>query len=183
MKRICVYCGSRPGRRSEYLESAENLAQAMSARGIGLVYGGASVGLMGKVADTMVENGGETIGVIPHSLFENEIAHTGLTQLITVDNMHQRKERMVSLADGFIALPGGFGTMEEVFEAITWSQLKIHVKPIGLLNVCGYYDRLSDFIHHAVGQEFIKPAHQSLYAIHENPDTLLDEMYKQTARF
>ncbi len=162
--------------RPEYLESAESLAHALLARNIGLIYGGASVGLMGKVADTMVENGGEAIGVIPDSLFDSEIAHTGLTELITVENMHQRKECMASLADGFIALPGGFGTMEEVFEAITWSQLKIHIKPIGLLNVCGYYDLLSDFIHLAVDQAFIRPRHQSLFIMHRDPHDLLDEM-------
>ncbi len=178
MKRICVYCGSKPGSRPEYLESAKNLGHALLARNIGLVYGGASVGLMGKIAVTMIENGGETIGVIPESLFDSEIVHPGLTELITVENMHQRKETMASLADGFIALPGGFGTLEEVFEAITWSQLKIHIKPIGLLNVCGYYDPLSAFIDHAVAQEFIKPKHQSLYTIHDDPDNLLDEMHE-----
>jgi uncharacterized protein (TIGR00730 family) len=176
MNRICVYCGSKPGTRKEYLESAENLAHALLARGIGLVYGGASIGLMGKVADTMIENGGEAIGVIPDSLFDNEIAHSGLTELITVENMHQRKECMASLADGFVALPGGFGTMEEVFEAITWCQLKIHVKPVGLLNVCGYYDLLSEFIHYAVDQEFIRPRHRNLYTMHHDPDSLLDTM-------
>ena len=182
MKRICVYCGSKPGSRPEYLESAKNLGHALLARNIGLVYGGASVGLMGKIAAAMIENGGETIGVIPQSLFDNEIVHPGLTELITVENMHQRKETMASLADGFIALPGGFGTLEEVFEAITWSQLKIHIKPIGLLNVCGYYDPLSAFIDHAVAQEFIKPKHQSLYTIHDDPDNLLDEMRETMKR-
>lgn len=176
MKRICVYCGSKPGIQDEYLASAKSLGHALLARNIGLVYGGANVGLMGKIATTMIENGGEAIGVIPQSLFENEIVQPGLTKLITVENMHQRKETMASMADGFIALPGGFGTMEEVFEAITWSQLKIHIKPIGLLNVCNYYDRLSAFIDHAVAQEFIKPKHQSLYTIHDNPDNLLDAM-------
>ena len=176
MKRVCVYCGSSPGDRPEYLESARNLALALLDRDIGLVYGGASVGLMGKIADTMLENGGEAIGVMPHSLIEKEIAHQGLTELITVDNMHQRKDRMANLADGFVALPGGFGTMEELFEAITWSQLKIQVKPIGLLNVCGYYDHLSKFIAHAVDSKFIKPGHQSLYVLDSEPGKLLDEM-------
>ena len=176
MKRICVFCGSNPGSRTEYLESAENLAHALLARGIGLVYGGSRAGLMGKVADTILENGGEAIGIIPKSLFKNEVAHSGLTELISVDTMHQRKERMAFLADGFVALPGGFGTLEEVFEAITWSQLKLHIKPIGLLNVCGYYDQLSNFINHAVSEEFIKPKHQALYTIHHNPEGLLDEM-------
>ncbi len=180
MKRICVYCGSKAGNRPQYLQAAKNLGQALLARHIGLIYGGASVGLMGGIADTLIENGGEVIGVIPESLFEDEIAHPGLTQRINVKNMHQRKATMASLADGFIALPGGFGTMEEVLEAITWSQLEIHsdpqIKPIGLLNVCGYYNRLSDFIDHAVDQGFIKQKHQSLYIMDDEPDNLLDGM-------
>ncbi len=180
MKKICVYCGSKPGNRPEYQQAAKNLGQALLSRNIELVYGGASVGLMGKIASTMIENGGQVIGVVPGSLFEDEITHPGLTRLITVQNMHQRKATMASLADGFIALPGGFGTLEEVFEAIAWSQLKIHtdprIKPIGFLNVCGYYDRLSDFIDYAVEQEFIAQKHQSLYILDDDPDRLLDEM-------
>ena len=180
IKRICVYCGSKSGNRPEYLHAANSLGQTLLAHNIGLVYGGASVGLMGEIASTMIEHGGEAIGVIPESMFEDEIAHHGLTQLITVPNIHQRKATMASLADGFIALPGGFGTLEEVFEAITWSQLKIHTeprtKPVGLLNVCGYYDRLFDFINHAVAQEFIKPKHQALYSIDDDPAHLLNKM-------
>ena len=153
----------------------------MTDRNIGLVYGGGSIGLMGQIADSVLENNGEAIGVIPAALFKDEVAHRGLTKLITRANMHQRKAKMARLADGFIALPGGFGTLEEFFEAITWSQLKIHSKPkpIGLLNVAGYYDQLHDFICHAVSQGFIKPKHQTLYRVHSDPDTLLDMMVER----
>lgn len=178
MKRICVYCGSNPGSKPEYLEAAKSLAKAMTDRNIGLVYGGASVGLMGQIANSVLESNGQVIGVIPGLLFKNEVTHTDLTELITVNDMHQRKAKMASLADGFIALPGGFGTLEEFFEAITWSQLRIHTKrkPVGLLNESGYYDQLHAFISHAVSQEFVKPKHQALYAIHSDAQTLLGMM-------
>ncbi len=178
MKRICVYCGSKAGSRTEYRDAAKSLARAMTDRNISLVYGGGGIGLMGQIADSVLANNGEVIGVIPDNLFKNEVAHRGLTRLITTADMHHRKARMASLADGFIALPGGFGTLEELFEAITWSQLKIHSKPkpVGLLNAAGYYDQLHDFISHAVSQEFIKPGHQALYTVHSDPGTLLDRM-------
>ena len=182
MKRICVYCGSKPGHDPAYLQSATMLGEAMARRGLGLVYGGASIGLMGRIADTMIENGGETIGVIPGSLFKNEVAHPGLSELITVDSMHLRKEKMASLADGFVALPGGFGTLEEVFEAITWTQIRVHVKPVGLLNTSGYYDPLSGFIDHAVSQGFIKRKHQLLYTMASDPDVLMDQMENMVVR-
>ncbi len=182
MKRICVYCGSKAGNQTQYRNAAKSLASAMSARNIGLVYGGGSIGLMGQIADSIMENNGEAIGVIPAALFKNEVPHQGLTELITVTDMHQRKAKMASLADGFIALPGGFGTLEEFFEAITWSQLKIHnkFKPVGLLNVAGYYDQLHAFINHTVDQGFIKPKHQALYTVHCDPHTLLDRMLERT---
>lgn len=153
----------------------------MTDRNIGLVYGGGSIGLMGQIADSVLANNGEVIGVIPENLFKNEVAHRGLTRLITTADMHHRKAKMASLADGFIALPGGFGTLEELFEAITWSQLKIHSKPkpVGLLNATGYYDQLHDFICHAVSQGFITPGHQALYRVHCDPDTLLDRMVEK----
>ncbi len=178
MKRICVYCGSKAGNQPEYRDAAKSLARAMTERNIGLVYGGGGIGLMGQIADSVLANNGEAIGVIPRDLFRDEVAHRGLTELITMDDMHQRKAKMASLADGFIALPGGFGTLEEFFEAVTWSQLKIHSKskPVGLLNVAGYYDRLHDFLCHTVSQGFIKPKHQALYTVHSDPDTLLDRM-------
>ena len=176
MKRICVYCGSKAGNQPQYLEAAKSLGKAMTERNIGLVYGGGNIGLMGQIADSVMANNGQAIGIIPDSLFKAEVVHRGLTELITMADMHQRKAKMARLSDGFIALPGGFGTLEEFFEAITWSQLKIHSKskPVGLLNVDGYYDRLHAFIGHAVDQGFIKPAHQALYRIHSDPHTLLD---------
>lgn len=174
--RICVYCGSSPGNRPEFLESAEKLGLAMLERGISLVYGGGTTGLMGKIADTVAGGGGETYGVIPHSLVSKEFAHTGLTELIVVDDMHQRKERMASLADGFIALPGGFGTLEELFEIITWAQLGFHDKPIGVLNVYGYYDQLADFVSQATANGFIKEQHRSLFLHDPVPGTLIDQM-------
>lgn len=176
MKTICVYCGSKPGADPAYAEAANSLARAMTDRGIGLVYGGASIGLMGTLADAVLEGGCTVTGVIPGALFKSEVAHSGLTEMIEVNSMHQRKEKMASLSDGFIALPGGFGTFEELFEAITWSQLRIHTKPIGLLNASGYYDRLASFLDHAVDQGFIKPAHQSLYAIDADPEILIEKM-------
>ena len=179
MKRICVYCGSKPGADPVFVDGARALAAAMTERGIGLVYGGASIGLMGAVADAVLEGGCEAFGVIPGALFDNEVAHKGLTELITVDSMHQRKEKMASMADGFIALPGGFGTFEELFEAITWCQLRIHTKPVGLLNVNGYYHQLGKFIDHAVNQGFVKPAHRSLYDIDSDPVRLLHKMDAQ----
>jgi uncharacterized protein (TIGR00730 family) len=176
MKTICVYCGSKPGADPVYTVAARSLARAMTDRGIGLVYGGASIGLMGTMADAVLAGGCTVTGVIPGALFKREVAHQGLTEIIEVGSMHQRKEKMASLCDGFIALPGGFGTLEELFEAITWCQLRIHTKPIGLLNVSGYYDQLADFIDHAVDQGFIRPAHQSLYTMDSDADTLIGKM-------
>ena len=180
MNKICVYCGSKPGNDPAFIDAAKALGHSMAGRGIGLVYGGANIGLMGEVANAALDNGGEVIGVIPSGLFENELAHPGLSKLINVDNMHQRKEKMAALADGFIALPGGFGTFEELLEVITWSQLKIHHKPTGMLSVNGYYDQLSAFIGHAAEQGFIKPSHQSLYFIERNPEVLLDLLVERS---
>ncbi len=180
MKRICVYCGSSPGNQPVYVQSAQSLGANLAARSIGLVYGGASVGLMGKIADAVLENGGEVIGVIPGSLKDREIAHHGLTELKIVDSMHERKEAMAQLSDGFIALPGGFGTLEEMFEALTWNQLAIQDKPCGLLNINGYYDALCQFLDHSLNQGFIKPHHRSLLITHKEPDHLIDDMLKST---
>ena len=151
----------------------------MLDRGIGLVYGGGTTGLMGKIADTVVDGGGEAFGVIPHSLVTREFAHTGLTELIRVENMHQRKEQMAALADGFIALPGGFGTLEELFEIITWSQLGFHNKPIGVLNASGYYDHLANFIAQALDSQFIKTKHRSLFLLKSDPGMLIEEMMRK----
>jgi len=176
IERICVFCGSGSGRRESYAESARALARGMAARGMGLVYGGGSVGLMGVVADTMIGLGREVVGVIPRGLAAREVAHRDLTRLQVVETMHERKAIMAELADAFIALPGGFGTFEELFEVITWSQLGIHRKPIGLLNVDGYYDALVGLVDHAIAEEFIHPRLRQLIVVAPQVETLLDRL-------
>ena len=174
MKRICVYCGSSPGNRPEYREAVESLATALVERELGLVYGGASVGIMGAVADAVLSRGGEVIGVIPRPMATREIAHPGLTELVLVESMHQRKAMMAERADGFIALPGGLGTLEELFEILTWGQLGIHHKPCGVLNIGGYYDSLLGFLDQAVDAGFVKPIYRQLLLDADNSDQLLD---------
>jgi uncharacterized protein (TIGR00730 family) len=174
MQRICVFSGSNKGTRSEYQQVAQALGQELIARGLGLVYGGASVGLMGIVADTVLANGGEVIGVIPRGLFRREVAHTNLTALHEVGSMHERKALMADLADSFIALPGGFGTFDELFETITWAQLGIHTKPIGLLNAANYFDPLLALVEHASKEGFIPPTYTSLLLHEHVPAALLD---------
>lgn len=174
MKRICVYCGSSMGKRPEYAAAAKALGDALAARNIGLVYGGASVGIMGLIADTVLSHGGEVIGVIPQAIADKEIAHPGLTELKVVGNMHERKSLMADYSDGFIALPGGMGTLEELFEVLTWGQLGFHKKPCGLLNVEGYYDYLTAFLAHAVDQEYLKAKHAGILQTHIEPESLLD---------
>ena len=176
MKRICVYCGSSYGKLPAYTEAAKALGKVLNDRGIGLVYGGASVGIMGVVANAVLEGGGEVIGVIPQSIADLEIAHTGLTELKVVPNMHERKAMMAEFSDGFIALPGGLGTMEELFEVWTWAQLGFHDKPCGLMNVAGYYDHLIAFISHAVDQEYVKAAHQNTLLVANEPSDLIQQM-------
>ena len=176
MKKICVYCGSSSGKHSVYLESAVLLGEALVKNNIGLVYGGASIGLMGKLADTMIDHGAEVIGVIPHSLEGREIAHKGLSELKIVNDMHERKLTMAQLSEGFIALPGGYGTLEELFEALTWNQLDIHRKPCGLLNINGYYDHLCEFLGQTIEQGFIKPHHKDLLITDSDPQALIDKM-------
>ncbi len=176
MKRVCVYCGSRSGKRPEYIESAQRLAEEMTKRGLGLVYGGASVGIMGVISDAVLSNGGEVIGVIPQSLVDKEVSHSGVTELKIVDSMHERKAVMADLADGFIALPGGLGTLEELFEVLTWSQLGLHKKPCGLLNVKGYYDKLCSFLDYAVEEQFVKMKHRELLLLEESAEKLLTLM-------
>ncbi len=180
MKRLCVYCGSSSGDRPDYAAVARQLARSMVNKHIDLVYGGASVGIMGKIADAVLEEGGKVIGVIPKGLFRKEVAHTGITELREVSSMHERKSLMAELSDGFIALPGGYGTIEEIFEIITWSQLGVHKKPCGLLNVCNYYDNLIEFINHAVSEQFINKINRSIFLVDECPETLLKkfEVYK-----
>ena len=180
MHRICVFTGSNPGTRPEYQQAARSLAQAMVARGLGLVYGGASVGLMGVLADTVLAGGGEVQGVIPRGLFRREVPHKGLTQLHEVASMHERKALMSDLSDGFIALPGGFGTFDELFEIITWAQLGLHNKPIGILNVAGYFDPFFALVVHASTEGFIPTSHQSLLMSEDNPMNLLDRFAAYT---
>jgi uncharacterized protein (TIGR00730 family) len=172
--RICVYCGSRPGNRPEYLDAARTLGSLLAARGIGLVYGGASVGVMGAVADAALKGGGDVIGVIPRGLVQKEIAHDHLTDLRVVKNMHERKALMAELSDAMVALPGGYGTFEELFETITWSQLGIHRKAIGLLNVRGFYDGLLALVDHAIAEGFVPPEHRGLIVEAAEPEVLLD---------
>lgn len=181
MQRICVFCGSSPGSGTEYLQAAERLAQALVDRQLGLVYGGSGVGLMGRLADTVLAGGGEVIGVIPAALAKREVAHSNLPDLRVVGSMHERKALMEQLADGFISLPGGLGTLEEMLEMLTWAQLGIHHKPCGLLNVNSYYDRLMEFIDLAISQRFIDPAHRSLLLADHDPDQLLERFARYQA--
>lgn len=176
MRRICVFCGSNHGSRPEYEAGARALGQALVARGLGLVYGGGNVGLMGVIADAVMERGGEVIGVIPESLRRKEVAHANLTHMHIVDSMHERKALMSDLADGFIAMPGGLGTFEEFLEIVTWAQLGIHRKPCGLLNVEGYYDGLLAFLKHAVEERFLRPQHAGLVLASDSVEALLEQM-------
>jgi hypothetical protein len=178
MDRICVYCGSSPGRLPEYSDAARMLGHELAARKLGLVYGGASVGVMGAVADAILEKGGEAIGVIPFALATREVAHSGLDDLFVVDSMHERKAKMAELSDGFIALPGGWGTIEEIFEMLTWAQLGFHQKPCGLLNIAGYYDQLFAFLEHAIDQRFVREEYRPMIMMEETASDLLDR-YQQ----
>lgn len=176
MRRVCVFCGSNSGARSEYLQAARDTGIALAERGLGLVYGGASVGLMGELANQVLACGGEAIGVIPESLVAREIAHPRLTELRVVKSMHERKMTMSDLADCFIALPGGYGTLDEFFEIVTWAQLGLHRKPCGVLNVCGYYDRLRSFLDHAVKEEFLLQPNRELVLEAQDPRVLLTKL-------
>ena len=176
MKRICVFCGSNVGGRPAYASAARELAAELVRRRLGVVYGGGSIGLMGVLADAMLEFGGEVIGVIPRPLASKELAHTGLTEMRVVDSMHERKALMAALADGFVAMPGGLGTFEETLEILTWSQLGIHRKPIGLLNVEGYYDGLLGMIAHALDEGFVPHEYHALSVSADTPARLLDLM-------
>jgi uncharacterized protein (TIGR00730 family) len=173
LRRVCVFCGSNPGVRPEYPEAARAMAAALIAHGIGLVYGGGATGLMGVVADGVLAGGGEVIGVIPRHMTHREITHSGVTDLRVVDSMHERKALMYDLSDGFVALPGGLGTLEELFEITTWSQLGLHVKPSGILDVAGFYDLLVEFLDHVTNEGFVKPEHRKLVMVEEQPDALL----------
>jgi uncharacterized protein (TIGR00730 family) len=176
VRRACIFCGSSPGARPQYTEATEDLGQLLVKNGITLVYGGASVGLMGRLADTVLSEGGEAIGVIPRALVEREIAHLGLTDLHVVDSMHERKTLMAELSDAFIALPGGLGTLDELFEIYTWAQLGMHRKPCGLLNVEGYYRHVADFLDHAVAERFVRDEHRDMLIVEEDAATMLDRL-------
>lgn len=176
MQRVCVYCGSRTGGRPAYAAAAADLGRALAQRGLGLVYGGGNVGMMGLLADAVIEAGGETVGVIPDHLMQRELGHERLSALHVVADMHERKAKMAALADAFIALPGGLGTLEEIFEIAAWAQLKLHDKPLGLLNVAGYYDALVRFLDHAVAEDFLKPKHRDRIIVHAEGEALLTQL-------
>lgn len=176
MARICVFCGSSPGTDPRYLEAAREMGRTLAGRGLGLVYGGGSVGLMGAVADAALEAGGEVIGVIPQVLQIRELAHRRLTTLHVVGSMHERKARMAELSDGFVALPGGMGTLEELSEVLTWAQLGLHARPCGLLDVAGYYDPLVAFFDRAVEAGFLRREHRRILVTGTTPASLLDQL-------
>jgi uncharacterized protein (TIGR00730 family) len=175
-RRICVYCGSNAGNDPAHRAAAHDLGAFLAHSGIGLVYGGGNVGLMGAVADGALSQNGEVIGVIPKSLMEKELGHGGVTELHVVTSMHERKQMMVDLSDGFIALPGGFGTLDELFETLTWLQLSFHDKPVGLLNVGGFFDGLIEFIDHMSRSGFLKPEHARCVLVENDPTQLLAAM-------
>jgi uncharacterized protein (TIGR00730 family) len=174
MRRLCVFCGSSAGGRAIYADHSRRLGTALAARGLGLVYGGGHIGLMGILADAVLGAGGEVIGVIPRALVDKELAHPGLTELRVVASMHERKALMADLAGGFAALPGGFGTGDEFFEILSWAQLGLHAKPIGLLNLAGYFDPLLAWLDHTVQEGFVKPVHRRLLLVAREPEELLD---------
>lgn len=183
IKSICVYCGSSSGRQPLYADAAVSLAESLVKRNIRLVYGGAGIGIMGWLADQVLQRGGEVIGVIPEALAHKEIAHANLTELHVTRSMHERKMRMAELADGFIALPGGIGTLEELFEIWTWAQLGFHQKPCGLLNVGNYYDALIQFLDHMQAEQFVKAHHHDMLMVETDADSLLERFgsYQATA--
>jgi uncharacterized protein (TIGR00730 family) len=176
MKRLAVYCGSATPADPVYIEIARIVGRALVARGIGLVYGGGRLGLMGAVADAVLEAGGEVIGVIPEALVGSEVAHRGCTELHVVSGMHERKKMFTDLSDGFVTIPGGVGTMDELWEAISWAQLGYHSKPVGLLNAAGFYDQLIAFNRHMIDVGFIRPAHAGIMVVDDQIDGLLAKM-------
>ena len=176
MKRICLFAGSNRGAREEYAQAAQQLARELVSRGCDVVYGGGKVGMMGVLADATLAAGGKVIGVIPRALLEKEVAHGGLTELRVVASMHERKAMMAELSDGFIALPGCLGTLEEFFEVLTWAQLGLHPKPCGLLNVSGYFDRLLEFLDLSVEERFVKSQHRALVITATSPTELLERI-------
>jgi len=182
MTRICVFAGSKYGTRPDYRTATEAFGRLLVARGLELVYGGARVGLMGVIADTVLAGGGRVTGVIPEALVAREIAHTGLDDLRIVDSMHERKAVMADVSDAFVALPGGWGTLDELFEILTWAQLGLHGKPVGVLNVAGYFDPLVAFVTHSINEGFVPRASASILSVAEDPQTLLDRMALSASR-
>ena len=176
MRRVCVFCGSSPGARPAYTTATRELARTLADAGIGIVYGGGGVGLMGELADATLDAGGQIVGVIPRALMEREIGHRGVTDLRVVDSMHERKALMAELADAFVALPGGLGTLEELFEVYTWAQLGLHRKACGLVDVEGYYSRLAGFLDHAVAERFVRAEHRSILIVESEPRAMLERL-------
>lgn len=176
MRRVCVFCGSSAGAKPAYAEAARATGRLIAQRGLGLVYGGGDVGLMGILANAALDAGGEVIGVIPEALMRMEVGHPNLTALHVVATMHERKAMMAELSDGFVALPGGIGTLEELFEVWTWGQLGLHPKPLGFLDVAGYYDHLHAFLDHTVAEGFLKERHRAMVAMDSDPAALLDRL-------
>jgi uncharacterized protein (TIGR00730 family) len=174
MQRICVFCGSSPGANPRYTAVAQRLGAILARRRLTLVYGGGNVGLMGVLADAVLEQSGQVIGVIPQALMDLEVGHTGLSDLRIVGSMHERKALMADLSDGFVALPGGIGTLEEFCEVLTWAQLGMHAKPCGLINVEGYFDHLITFLDHSVRERFFRTEHRAMVLLETDPETLLD---------
>ncbi len=176
MKRICVFAGSNSGARGEYVAAAKELGRALAQAKLGTVYGGARIGLMGALADAALSGGAHVIGVIPEALVAKEVAHRALSELRVVKSMHERKAMMADLADGFVALPGGWGTVEELFEILTWAQLGFHRKPCGLLNVHGYFDKLLSFVEHSMDEGFVRREQRAMILVSDSPDELLEAM-------
>ncbi|HEX9037924.1 MAG TPA: TIGR00730 family Rossman fold protein [Ktedonobacterales bacterium] len=181
MRRICVYAGSRSGSRPDYEDAARAVGSELARRQIGIVYGGAGVGVMGALADAALAEGGKVIGVAPRHSFPHEAPHTGLTEMRIVGSMHRRKAVMEDLSEGFIALPGGFGTLDELFETLTWAQIGLHQKPIGLLNVDGFYHQLLAFVDHLSHEGFIESEHRSLLIVERTPEALIDQLISRAA--
>lgn len=173
---VCVFCGSRPGVRIEYTGAARELARVLVARDIGVVYGGGHVGLMGELADEVLRSGGRVTGIIPRHLMRPEVAHQQLTELIVVDSMHERKRAMAERSDAFVVLPGGYGTLEEMFEMVTWLQLQLQAKPVGIVNIAGYFDALLDFLRHAASEGFIRKEHWDLVIVEATPALLIERL-------
>jgi len=179
VKRICVYCGSAVGASSVYVQMAEKLAIELVKRNIELVYGGAQVGVMGSIANSVLAAGGSVIGVLPVGLFRTEVPHDGLTQLIEVSSLHERKAKMAEISDAFIALPGGLGTLEELFEILTWAQLGLHKNPVGILNVNGFYDKMLGYLDHAVAEKFIRLQHREMILV----DADIESMFEKFSQY